>query len=141
MISRSRDNSVVERWATGWMMGGSSLGRGWEFFSSLPCPDRLWGPPSLLWVPEVLSLGVKRPGGGVKMTTRFHLVPKSTMREAIHPHIHSPNTASWRGGRLKKAQGQLYLYLTINDNYILIGFFPFSYVPLLCRGAKLGLSH
>jgi hypothetical protein len=22
--------------------------RGWEFFSSPPCPDRLWGPPSLL---------------------------------------------------------------------------------------------
>jgi hypothetical protein len=27
-------------------------GRGWEFFSSPPCPDRLWGP-------EALSLGVK----------------------------------------------------------------------------------
>jgi hypothetical protein len=22
--------------------------RGWEFFSSTPCPDWLWGPPSLL---------------------------------------------------------------------------------------------
>jgi hypothetical protein len=21
---------------------------GWEFFSSIPCPDRFWGPPSLL---------------------------------------------------------------------------------------------
>jgi len=29
------------------MRGGSILGRGWEFFS-LPHPDRLWGPPSLL---------------------------------------------------------------------------------------------
>jgi hypothetical protein len=38
--------------------------KGWEFFSSPPRPERLWGPPSLLiqWVPGVLSLGVKRPG-------------------------------------------------------------------------------
>jgi hypothetical protein len=28
--------------------GGSSPGRGWEFFSSPPRPDRLWGPPTLL---------------------------------------------------------------------------------------------
>jgi hypothetical protein len=27
---------------------GSVPGRGWEFSSSTPCPDRLWGPPSLL---------------------------------------------------------------------------------------------
>jgi hypothetical protein len=35
-------------------------------FSSILCPDRIWGPPSLLpvrWVPGVLSPGVKaRPG-------------------------------------------------------------------------------
>jgi len=36
-------------WATGWMIGGSSHGRGWQVFSSPPLfPDRLWGPPSLL---------------------------------------------------------------------------------------------
>jgi hypothetical protein len=27
---------------------GSNPCGGWEFFSSTPCPDRLWGPPSLL---------------------------------------------------------------------------------------------
>jgi len=27
---------------------GSIHGRSWEFFSLIPCPDRLWGPPSLL---------------------------------------------------------------------------------------------
>jgi hypothetical protein len=32
--------------ATGWMIGGSSPGGDWEFFSSPPCPDRLWDPPS-----------------------------------------------------------------------------------------------
>jgi len=30
------------------MIRGSSPNRGWEFFSSGPCPDWLWGPPSLL---------------------------------------------------------------------------------------------
>jgi len=32
----------------GWMIGGSSPGKGWEFFSSPPRPDRLWDPLSLL---------------------------------------------------------------------------------------------
>jgi hypothetical protein len=39
---------VVQRWATGWIIGCSSLGAGWEFFSSPPRPDWLWDPPSLL---------------------------------------------------------------------------------------------
>jgi hypothetical protein len=30
--------------ATGWTIGGSSLGRGWKLFSSKPRPDRLWDP-------------------------------------------------------------------------------------------------
>jgi len=34
--------------ATCWMIDGSSPGRGWEFFSSPPWPDRLWGPSRLL---------------------------------------------------------------------------------------------
>jgi hypothetical protein len=48
------------------MIGGSSPGGDWEFFSSPPRPDRCWGPPSLLsnGVPGTLSLGVKRPGRG-----------------------------------------------------------------------------
>jgi hypothetical protein len=32
----------------GWKISGSSLSRGLEFFTSPPCPDQLWGPPSLL---------------------------------------------------------------------------------------------
>jgi len=38
-----KKDSII--WATGWMIGGSSAGRGWEFFSSLPHPDRLWYHP------------------------------------------------------------------------------------------------
>jgi hypothetical protein len=36
---QSRDSSVV-CWATGWIIGGLIPGRGWEFFSSPPRPDR-----------------------------------------------------------------------------------------------------
>jgi len=41
------------------MIGGSSVGRGWEFFSSAPCPDRLWGTTKLpiQWVQGAFSLG------------------------------------------------------------------------------------
>jgi hypothetical protein len=47
-IWRSRVSSVVQRWAMGWYHGCSNPGKGWEYFSSLPRPDRLSGPPSLL---------------------------------------------------------------------------------------------
>jgi hypothetical protein len=47
MENRNRDSSAVQRWATGWVIGDPSSGRGWEFFSP-PRLDRLWGPPSLL---------------------------------------------------------------------------------------------
>jgi hypothetical protein len=46
--SYSRDSSVAQRWAMGWMIGGSSPGRGWGFVSSPPRPERLWSPPSLV---------------------------------------------------------------------------------------------
>jgi len=47
----------------GWMIGGLSPNRGCEFFSLLPHPDLVWGPPSLLskdlaWgPPSLLSNG------------------------------------------------------------------------------------
>jgi hypothetical protein len=61
---RSRHSSVVQRWATGWMISGSSPGRGWEFFffttESRPALGLTQSP--IQWVPGALSLGVKRPG-------------------------------------------------------------------------------
>jgi hypothetical protein len=47
-----------------WMIGGSNPGRGCESFSSRPCPDRFWVPPSLLSTGHkgLLPWGVKRVG-------------------------------------------------------------------------------
>jgi hypothetical protein len=43
---------VAAQWynagSTGWIIGGSSPGMGWEFFATLLRPERLWGLPSLL---------------------------------------------------------------------------------------------
>jgi hypothetical protein len=49
-------------------------------------PDRLWGPPSLLFngYRGILSPGVK-PGRGVMLTTHPLLVPRLGMRGAIPP--------------------------------------------------------
>jgi hypothetical protein len=51
---------VVQCWATGWMTGGLSPGRGWEFFSSPP--DLGPTQPPIQWVPGALSLGLKWQG-------------------------------------------------------------------------------
>jgi hypothetical protein len=76
---------VVLRWATDWMIGGSSAGRGWESFSSPPCPEGLWGPPSLL-SKGILSLGVKRPGREAD-----HSSPSSAeAKESVELYLHSP---------------------------------------------------
>jgi hypothetical protein len=43
---------------------GPDPGRGWEFFSSPPCPDRLWDPTQtpIHWIRGAVSLGIKQPG-------------------------------------------------------------------------------
>jgi hypothetical protein len=52
-----------------------------------------------------LSLGVKWPGREAN-----HSPPSSAeVKECVELYVHSPNTPSWRGIQLKKAQGQLYL--------------------------------
>jgi hypothetical protein len=38
------------------------------------------------------------------------------VKEWVEPYLHSPNTPSWSGARLKKAQRQLYLYLSVYRN-------------------------
>jgi hypothetical protein len=75
---------VVQRRATGWMTGGSGPDRGWEFFSSLPYPYQLWGPPSLLsnGYEGLLPLGVKRPGSDAD-----HSPPSSTEVKYVWSYI------------------------------------------------------
>jgi hypothetical protein len=67
------------------MVGGSSPGRGWGFFSSPPCPDRIWGVPSLLSNGYQGLFPWGQSGRGVKLTTHFHLVPRSRMHRIIPP--------------------------------------------------------
>jgi hypothetical protein len=95
--------------ATGWTIGvlGFIPGGGWEFFSSLPRPERLCGPPSFL-SNEYRGLF---PWGwsdrGVKLITHLHLVQRSknewsyTFTPPIRLH-----------GVVLKAQGKTLLYLT-----------------------------
>jgi hypothetical protein len=39
--SESQDSSMVQHWATGWIICGLRTGRGWKFFSSPLHPDQL----------------------------------------------------------------------------------------------------
>jgi hypothetical protein len=70
---------------TGWMIGDSRPGRGWEFSSSPSRPDRLLGPPSLLSnrYQGLFSWGLS--GRGVKLTTHLHPVPRLRTHGAILP--------------------------------------------------------
>jgi hypothetical protein len=92
---------VVQRSATGWMIGGSIPGRGREFFSSPPPPERLWIPSSLLSNGYRGLFPCGQSGRGVKLTTHLRLVPRSRMRGAIHLLPHTP---SWRGAQIKKEE-------------------------------------
>jgi drug/metabolite transporter (DMT)-like permease len=55
-------------------------------FSSNPCPDQLWGPPSLLYnaYQGVLSLGLKH-SWGVMLTTQPHLVSRKSRSYTSSP--------------------------------------------------------
>jgi hypothetical protein len=71
------------------MIGGSSPGRGWEFLSSPPRSDRLWGPHSLLSDgTRGCFAGVKRPGHEDDDSP-----PSSAeVKECVELYLHSPNT-------------------------------------------------
>jgi hypothetical protein len=107
----SRDSSVGIALGYGLEDRGSRVrfpAGGWEFFSSPPRQERLWGPPSLLSNGyQGLSLGVKRPGREAD-----HSHPSSVeVKEWVELYLHSPNATSLRGAQLKKRSCNFYLYL------------------------------
>jgi hypothetical protein len=91
---KSRDSSVGIALGYGLDDRGSRVrfpggGGGWEFFSSPPRPERLWGPPSI----SNGYQGVKRPGREAD-----HSPPSSIeVKGCVELYLHSRNTSSWRG--------------------------------------------
>jgi hypothetical protein len=63
--------------------------------------------PPIQLVPGALFVGVKRPGREADYSPHS----SAEVKECVQLHLHSPNTPSWRGTELRKAQGQLYLTL------------------------------
>jgi hypothetical protein len=61
--------------------------------------------PPIQWEPGALSMGVKRPGREADHSSSS----SAEVKECVALYLQSPNKPSWRGARLKKAQGQLYL--------------------------------
>jgi hypothetical protein len=82
----------------------------WEFFSSPPCPDRLWDPLSLLskGYQGFFLLGVKRP-----RREADHSPPSSTEVKNAWSYTSNPPYV-FMAWCLVKAQGQLYLTLLIH---------------------------
>jgi hypothetical protein len=89
----------------GWP-SGSSPGRGWEFFSSPPRPDRLWS------LPRLLSNGYQ---GLFPLGWRWTLPSSAGIQKAWScTSIHPIRLPSWRCAQLrkkKKGTEQLHLYL------------------------------
>jgi hypothetical protein len=106
MNERSRNISVVMEMDYG--PGGqcSISGKGNKFFSTAQCPEQLCG------LPPLLSHGhfFHRCGGGVKLITHTHLLPRSRMMElylhsflclhgtvTLYLNMYAKNTSSPRG--------------------------------------------
>jgi hypothetical protein len=121
------------------MIGVTSPGRGWKSLSSPPCPDRLWGPPSLLSNRYQGLLPWGQSYRGVKLTTHPHLVPRLRMRGAILPLPQYAFT-TWCS---VKAQGQFYLFLYLYFRLIITHCIPhacmYGYTPLLLSTELLQL--
>jgi hypothetical protein len=93
--SGSRDSSV--RKAAGYGLDDRGIGIRVpvkaRIFSSLCRQDKFWGPPNLLPNGYRGLFPLRHSGRGVKLTTHFQLVSRSTKRGSIHPLPHTP---SWR---------------------------------------------
>jgi len=72
-------------------------------------PDRLWGPPSLLSNGSQGHFSWRQSGRDVKLTTHLHLMRRSKNAWSYNS-IPQHAFMAWCSV-LKKAQGQLYIYL------------------------------
>ena len=78
----------VKRLATGWTVRRSNPGRG-EIFRTRP--DRIWGPPSLLYNGYWVSFpGVKQSGRGVDHTP----TSSAEVKERLELYLYSPSGPS-----------------------------------------------
>jgi hypothetical protein len=112
----------------GWMIRGLSPSRGWEFLFS----PRLAGSGAHPASYQMSTRG-SFPGGKAarawKLTTHLHLMPRS---KHVELYLYYPNMSSWHA-QLRKAQGQLYLYLCYEIKLLSnLIYFPFWYKMLIC---------
>jgi hypothetical protein len=87
-----------------WLRTGRPGDRGSIPGRSPLCPDRLWGPPSILYNGY---RGSFPPGRGVTLNTHPHLVPRSWMSRSCIP---LPPSASMA------CSGTVFLFLLISDS-------------------------
>jgi hypothetical protein len=97
--------------AMGWTIGvlGFDSRRGVGIFLFTTASRTALGPtqPPIQWVPGALSLGVKRPGREASHSP----LSSAEVKECVELYLHSPNTPSRRGARLKHRYNfTFYLY-------------------------------
>jgi len=102
------------------MIGGSSPGIGWEFFTTASRSALGLTQLPIQRVPGALSRGVKRLGR--EMTPHLHQVPRQRMRGAV-PLLHQYAFMAWCS---VEAQGQIYLYLYVTGHKLITSLVPMS---------------
>jgi len=80
----------VYRLATGWTVRGWNPGGGGQIFRT--CPDRSWGPPSLLYNGYRVF-----PGDEATGTWRWTPTPSSAeIKERVELYLYSPSAPTWQ---------------------------------------------
>jgi hypothetical protein len=117
--------------------GGSSPRRGWEFFSSSPRPDRLWGPPSLP------SNGYRGSFPSVKRPVREadRSPPSSAeVKEFVELYLHS-STPSRRGAQLKHWDSFTFALQCIRPRFVrMLLSHLFIGLPYVCMNILMRLN-